>query len=111
MITFTDNAVKHLRNLLIARTPETGLGLRLTVQKGGCAGMEYALKLDTPLAEDHIFDQSGLNIIVDEASLLILDGSSIDYQDSLSESGFKVVNPNATRSCGCGSSFEPKLAN
>lgn len=110
MIAVTDNAVKHLRDLLKTRNDEVGLGLRLMVQKGGCAGMEYAMKLDMPQKDDRIFDQSGLNIIVDSASLLVLDGSSIDYQDTLSESGFKVINPNANRSCGCGSSFEPKTA-
>lgn len=110
MIAVTDNAVKHLRDLLKDRSGEAGLGLRLLVQKGGCAGMEYAMKLDMPQKDDRIFDQSGVNIIVDAASLTVLDGSSLDYQDTLNESGFKVNNPNASRSCGCGSSFEPKAA-
>lgn len=110
MIAVTDNAVKHLRELLKDRSEEAGLGLRLMVQKGGCAGMEYAMKLDVPKNDDRIFEHSGVNIIVDMASLPVLDGSSIDYQDTLNESGFKVHNPNASRSCGCGSSFEPKTA-
>ncbi|CAN5733102.1 iron-sulfur cluster assembly protein IscA [soil metagenome] len=108
MIAVTDNAVKHLRDLLKDRSGEAGLGLRLLVQKGGCAGMEYAMKLDMPQKDDRIFDHAGVNIIVDAASLAVLDGSSLDYQDTLNESGFKVNNPNASRSCGCGSSFEPK---
>ena len=109
MITVTDNAVKHLRQLLQDHAEgNEGMGLRLMVHRGGCAGMEYAMKLDRPLVADQVFQQTGVSIIVDQESLGYLSGSSIDYEDSLNDSGFKVNNPNAARSCGCGSSFEPK---
>lgn len=110
MITVTDNAVKHLRELLESKGAADGMGLRLAVRHGGCAGMEYAMQVDAPLAADHVFDHSGVRIIVDAESLGLLDNSQIDYSDSLSDAGFKVINPNVSRSCGCGSSFEPRKA-
>lgn len=110
MITVTDSAVKHLRALLPSDAAVTGSGLRLAVRHGGCAGMEYAMNVDSPGSADRVFEQDGVRIIVDEQSLPMLDNSCIDYSDSLSDSGFKVVNPNAARSCGCGTSFEPRQA-
>lgn len=107
MITFTSSAVKHLRGLLESRGGVEGQGLRLMVKKGGCAGMEYVMKLDSPVEGDCIYEQEGVSIIVDDASLAYLNGVSVDYEDSLNDSGFKIHNPNAARSCGCGSSFEP----
>jgi iron-sulfur cluster assembly protein len=107
MIAVTQNAVKHLRELLEGRGAEAHAGLRLAVQRGGCAGMEYAMKVDAPAPDDHVFDNDGVRIIVDGQSLPYLDGSRIDYVDGLNDSGFKVENPNASRSCGCGTSFEP----
>jgi iron-sulfur cluster assembly accessory protein len=107
MITATANAVKHLRGLLQDHEAVDGQGLRLMVKKGGCAGMEYVMKLDSPVEGDCVFEQDGVNIIVDDESLTYLNGVNIDYEDSLNDSGFKVHNPNAARSCGCGSSFEP----
>lgn len=109
MITVTENAVKQLRELLESRLDrEEGMGLRLMVNKGGCAGMEYAMKLDLPKGDDHVYQEADVSIIVDDSSLAYLNGSTIDYEDSLNDSGFKVINPNAERNCGCGSSFEPK---
>src|ERR1700748_2005406 len=106
MITATESAVKHLRQLLESRQPEEGTGLRLMVKRGGCGGMEYAMKLDKAGQQDQVFDQEGVRLIVDPESMGFLDGSQIDYTDSLADAGFKVENPQAARSCGCGSSFE-----
>jgi iron-sulfur cluster assembly protein len=108
MITATDSAVKHLRELLLSNAAAEGSGLRLAVRQGGCAGLEYAMNVDSPGIADRVFDQDGVRIIVDEESLPILDNACIDYSEALSDSGFKVVNPNAARSCGCGTSFEPR---
>lgn len=107
MITVSLNAVKHLRELLEERGAAEGEGLRLMVQRGGCAGMEYVMKLDEAGQADQVFAQDGVSIIVDRASLSYLDGVNIDYVEDLNDSGFKVQNPNAARSCGCGTSFEP----
>lgn len=107
MIAVTQNAVKHLRELLQTRGADAHAGLRLAVHRGGCAGMEYAMKVDAPSADDRVFEADGVSIIVDAQSLPFLDGSRVDYVESLNDSGFKIENPNATRSCGCGTSFEP----
>ena len=81
--------------------------LRLRVEKGGCAGMQYTMQIDSPSAQDEVFTTDGVAIIVDAESLKFLDRSSVDYEDSLHDAGFKLHNPNAARSCGCGTSFEP----
>jgi iron-sulfur cluster assembly protein len=107
MIAVTQNAVKQLRELLESRGADSHAGLRLAVQRGGCAGMEYAMKVDAPASDDHVFDSDGVKIIVDAQSLPFVDGCRIDYVEALNDSGFKVDNPNASRSCGCGTSFEP----
>lgn len=107
MITVTPVAVKYLRDLLDAKNAPQGTGLRLLVNRGGCAGMEYVMKLDTPSENDRVFDQDDVRVIVDPESLIFLDQSQLDYSDALADAGFKIHNPNAARSCGCGSSFEP----
>lgn len=107
MITLTPSAVNHLKNLLSERCTAESQGLRLTVEKGGCAGMQYTMRIDAPTAQDQIFTTDGVSVIVDLESLKFLDRSSVDYEDSLHDAGFKLHNPNAARSCGCGTSFEP----
>lgn len=107
MITLTPSAVKHLKELLAERAAPAECGLRLIVEKGGCAGLQYAMKIDHPEAADRVFTMDGVGIIVDEESLRYLDGSRVDFAESLNDSGFKIENPHAARSCGCGTSFEP----
>ena len=107
MITVTPVAVKYLRDLLESKSAPQGTGLRLMVNRGGCAGMEYVMKLDIPSETDRIFDQDDVRVIVDPESLIFMDQSQLDYSDALADAGFKIHNPNAARSCGCGSSFEP----
>jgi iron-sulfur cluster assembly accessory protein len=107
MITVTTEAVNQLRAML----EEKGIspaekGLRLAVEKGGCAGMQYTMRLGVPGGSDEIVESGGVRFIVDGASKAFLEGSEIDYEDSLTDAGFKIHNPNAARSCGCGSSFE-----
>ena len=108
MIHITDSAVLHLRELLASKNAEPGSGLRLQVEKGGCAGMQYAMKIDTPSSGDQVYTQQDVCLIVDPESLRWLDGCSLEYVEALNDSGFKIENPNAARSCGCGTSFEPK---
>lgn len=108
MITLTDAAADHLRELLESRNASPDeQGLRLFVEKGGCAGMNYAMKIDAPSESDLVAERDGVRVFVDPDSLAYLNGSQIDYEDSLNDAGFKVRNPNAARSCGCGTSFEP----
>jgi iron-sulfur cluster assembly accessory protein len=105
MITLTESAVRHLQSL-IAEKGDATKGLRLFVEKGGCAGMQYGMTLDAPEDGDETFEKGGVKVIVDSESLNYLRGSEIDYCDDLTGTGFRLKNPNAVRSCGCGTSFE-----
>lgn len=108
MITLTSSAITHLKQLLASKSAAGGSGLRLEVEKGGCAGMQYSMRVDEPKPADEIFSQDGVSVLVDSESYGFLQGSTIDYVEALNDSGFKLENPNAARSCGCGTSFEPK---
>ena len=106
MITATPEAVHQLKALLAEQPAGERRGLRLGVEKGGCAGWQYIMKVDSPAPEDIVIEQDGVTLLVDPASLGQLDGVQLDYVDSLNDSGFRVLNPKAVRSCGCGTSFE-----
>ena len=111
MIELTDAAAGHLLDLLEEKdfSPEQR-GLRLFVEKGGCAGMSYAMKIDLPVEGDVVFSNGAARVFVDTESLKYLDGCHLDYVDALNDAGFKIENPNAARSCGCGTSFESAVA-
>jgi iron-sulfur cluster assembly accessory protein len=81
------------------------IGLRVGVRGGGCSGFQYALALDEKKDDDLVFEHDGIRVIVDPSSLRYVDGSKVDYTESMMGSGFEVVNPNVVASCGCGSSF------
>ena len=106
MILLTDSAVSHLRALLADAA--SGSGLRLGVERGGCAGLQYIMKVSAPATGDAISERDGVRVLVDTPSAPYLKGCTLDYTDSLADSGFKILNPNAARSCGCGTSFEPQ---
>jgi iron-sulfur cluster assembly accessory protein len=108
MITLTSNAASHLLQLLAEKAAADGAGLRIQVDRGGCAGWQYTMKIDQPAIGDKVFTDRGVSLIVDTESLGFLENSQIDYVEALNDSGFRVLNPNAERSCGCGTSFEPK---
>ena len=103
MIRVTDSAAVQLRELLHEK--EAGAGLRLMVEKGGCAGLSYAMKIDLQKEGDEVIENQGSRVLVDPASAAYLRGVELDYVDTLNDSGFKISNPNAVRSCGCGTSF------
>jgi iron-sulfur cluster assembly accessory protein len=111
MITITDGAIEHLRGKLAEMNVESNAsaGLRLLVEKGGCAGMQYGMKFGEHQDGDAVFERDGVRVLVDRASLVFLDGVELDYSDALTDAGFKIRNPNAARSCGCGTSFEPAV--
>ena len=106
MLTLTDSAVKHLR-ALVEEKGEPGKALRIYIERGGCAGMSYEMTLDEPQPADYASERDGVKVIVDPESLPFLNGSTVDYCDDLTGTGFRIQNPNAARSCGCGTSFEP----
>ena len=106
MITVTPAAAEEAKRL-IAKEQKPNLGLRVGVKGGGCSGFSYVLGIEeaTPKQYDTIFEQEGLKVIVDAKSHLYLDGTTIDFKNSLMGGGFEFLNPNAKKSCGCGSSF------
>ncbi len=105
MITLTDSAVKAVsRFIKSAENPAEGL--RIQVTGGGCSGLQYSLKLEAASSPaDTIVEYGDVKVIVDAESLPKIDGIVVDFVDSLEGSGFKFTNPNATKSCACGSSF------
>lgn len=107
VIRLTERAAKKIIALLAKEgvSPEIG-GLRVGVQGGGCSGLSYAMRLDTQARErDKIFEEFGARVFVDLKSLLYLNGTTLEYEETLIRQGFLFQNPNATRNCGCGSSF------
>jgi iron-sulfur cluster assembly protein len=105
VLSLTDAAATKLGELT-AGEANPDLGLRVYVYSGGCSGFRYGMMLeDAPTAEDNILEANGVKVYVDGKSLDLLQGSSIDYVDTLMGAGFTVNNPNAVSACGCGSSF------
>lgn len=105
-ITLTDRAAAELKDLIVSQE-KPGAALRVWVAGGGCSGLSYGMALDDgePEEGDQIFDTDGLKIYVDGLSLQYMTGSTVDYVEDMMGGGFKIENPNATSSCGCGSSF------
>jgi iron-sulfur cluster assembly protein len=107
MIQLTEKAAKKIRELLAREgvPAETG-GLRIGVQGGGCSGLTYAMRLETQARDrDKVFEAYGSRVFVDPKSYLYLQNTTLDYVEELMRQGFVFQNPNAERSCGCGSSF------
>jgi iron-sulfur cluster assembly protein len=106
-IHLTECAALKIRALLEKEgvSPDVG-GLRVGVQGGGCSGLSYAMRLDTQARDrDKIFEEFGARIFVDPKSFLYLNGTTLEYEETLMRQGFVFQNPNAARNCGCGSSF------
>jgi iron-sulfur cluster assembly accessory protein len=105
VVSLTDAAAAKLRELTAEET-NPQIGLRVYVYSGGCSGFRYGMMLeDAPTPEDKILQANGVTVYVDGSSVDLLQGSSIDYVDTLMGAGFTVNNPNAVAACGCGSSF------
>ena len=108
MIELTASAAVQLRMLVQEKGLDTKTsGLRLSVEKGGCAGLQYAMGIGAPEENDLIVERDDARLFIDAESLKWLDNSVIDYEEGLSGAGFRVRNPLSARSCGCGTSFEP----
>lgn len=105
-ITLTGKAVTKVKELLKKENKGDDYGLRVAVLPGGCSGMSYDLSFDNKQNEDdEVIINDGLKVFIDKNSLKFMHGARIDFVDSLQGSGFKIDNPNATRTCGCGDSF------
>ncbi len=104
MLSFTPTAVEKVKAIMAQRGEEGGL--RIAVVGGGCSGFQYQMTLDKQAREDDkVIEQDGLRVFLDPRSMLYLHGSTVDYVETLTGSGFKFDNPNAKGSCGCGESF------
>ena len=104
MVTLTEIATKKVTEFLSTQE-QAEAGLRVAVKGGGCSGFQYQLALDERRDGDEVFEHEGIRILVDEQSLRYVDGSIVDYTESLMGAGFQVNNPNVVAACGCGSSF------
>jgi iron-sulfur cluster assembly protein len=103
----TEKAIAKIRSVMQKEgTPLDQGGLRLGVQGGGCSGLSYVVRYEARAGErDHIFQFDDVRIFVDPKSFIYLHGMTVDYQETLMQQGFVFVNPNAAKSCGCGTSF------
>jgi iron-sulfur cluster assembly protein len=107
-VALSDKAAEKIKELLASSDEAAGQALRVAVRGGGCSGFQYALALDQPKDDDHVFDHQGVAVIVDKVSMQFVFGSEVDYVDGLQGAGFTVNNPNVVAACGCGSSFQVK---
>jgi len=107
-INLTEAAAKMVQNLLVQKNvPE--YGLRVFVSGGGCSGLQYGMALEAEARPyDQVIEKNDVKVFIDPTSMMYLTGATIDYEDSIMGGGFKIENPNAVSSCGCGTSFKAK---
>jgi len=109
MITISDKAAKRIKVLKDEESLTDDSFLRVEVKKGGCSGLSYKMNFDKVLnPTDQLFDQHGQKVVVDNNSFLFIAGLTLDYSGGLNGKGFTFSNPNATKTCGCGTSFNVK---
>ncbi|MDI3327484.1 MAG: iron-sulfur cluster insertion protein ErpA [Alicyclobacillaceae bacterium] len=104
MVTLTQGAADKLKSIMADKGRED-LAVRVFIKAGGCSGFSYGMALDEPKDDDQVVETSGIRVVIDPMSARYLQGAEIDYVDSLMGAGFKIHNPNAVSTCGCGSSF------
>jgi iron-sulfur cluster assembly protein len=104
-VSLTEEAARHVAEIIGTANPE-GKGLRIFIETGGCSGMSYAMEIAPRKSGDEEFNGHGVKLFVEDRGLVYLAGSVIDYKDGLTGAGFRITNPNAKQTCGCGKSFE-----
>ena len=109
-VQLTEKAIKELTKIIAEQTMPEGTMVRASVSGGGCSGFMYSLGFEEAQNVDEkidkIIDQEGLKLVVDKKSLLYMEGTTIDFHEDLNKRGFVFENPSATKTCGCGSSFQ-----
>ncbi|PKO18824.1 iron-sulfur cluster assembly accessory protein [candidate division BRC1 bacterium HGW-BRC1-1] len=104
-ITLTETALHEVKRVIGAQA-QSGMGLRVGVKGGGCSGLSYSMNLDEKHGPaDQVFEFDGVKIFCDPKSYLYVNGLTLDFSTDLMNGGFKFINPNATKTCGCGTSF------
>jgi iron-sulfur cluster assembly accessory protein len=106
VVNLTEQAAAQIRSMQAEQAEHAGKPLRIYVEGGGCSGMQYGMVFDQPRENDAQVEAYGVTVVVDAVSAGYLKGARIDFSDALTGGGFKIVNPNAKTSCGCGKSFE-----
>ncbi len=104
-VTLSPRAAEEIQKIMATKDIPEGFGLRVGVRGGGCSGMSYILGFDKQREHDVMFDIDGITVYMDKRHGLYLMGTVVDYHDGLNARGFTFENPNATQTCGCGSSF------
>ena len=107
-VQLTDKAADKIKELIGSTGNTEEQALRVAVRGGGCSGFQYALALDQPKSDDHVFEHQGVAVVCDKVSMQFVFGSEVDYVEGLQGAGFQVNNPNVVAACGCGSSFQVK---
>ena len=105
-VSLTESAADHVRSMQADQLENNGKALRVFVEAGGCSGFQYGMTFDEFRDGDYRAEYFGVGVLVDAVSAEYLQGTIIDYVDSLNDGGFKISNPRARQSCGCGKSFE-----
>ena len=106
VISLTENAAGEIKHLLTDHPENAGKHLRVYVEQGGCSGKQYGMVFDETRPDDLKAELHGVCVLVDPISAEHIRGAALDFSDSLTGGGFKIINPNARQSCGCGKSFE-----
>ena len=106
LVSLTESAAQQVRSMLSEQPENSGKLLRVYVEGGGCSGMQYGMVFDEKRDNDRCAESFGVSVLVDAVSAEYLQGAVVDFSDALTGGGFKISNPNAKSSCGCGKSFE-----
>ena len=105
VLSLTESAAAQVKHLIASDPENAGKTLRIFIERGGCSGMQYGMVFDEPRPDDNSAQFFGVNVLVDPFSADYLRGTVVDYVDALTGGGFKISNPKAQQSCGCGKSF------
>lgn len=108
VIKLTSAAASEVKSMQTNKPEDAGKPLRVFIERGGCSGMQYSMVFDEARDGDAVVEQEGVKIVVDDFSLDYLRGAVVDFSDNLTGGGFKIRNPNASQTCGCGRSFESR---
>jgi iron-sulfur cluster assembly accessory protein len=110
VVSLTEIAARHIQEMLAKEPESAGKGLRVYIEQGGCSGLQYGMVFDQRRDGDLVGEHFGVAVVVDPTSAGYLRGAVVDFDESLTGGGFKIKNPNARESCGCGNSFATEAA-